>query len=95
MFWLAAKKVYEACRKLGLCRSQRAFSRDLLGRGPHYMRLLTNRRGFVSQKTTRTLRGRLDMQRAGVDPVTAGAIDSILDAVSSASEMARWLRRRS
>lgn len=94
MFWTGAKKVYEECRKLGLCRSQRAFSRDLLGRGPHYLRLVTNRRGFVSEKTTRTLRGRLTARRAGVDPVTAGALDSILDDVARASEMARWLKRK-
>ncbi len=95
VFWTGAKKVYEECRKVGLCRSQRDFSRQLLGRGPHYLRLVTNRRGFVSEKTTRTLRGRLDMRRAGVDPMTAGAIDAILTDVSRASEMARWLRRKS
>ena len=95
MFWTGAKKVYETCRKLGLCRSQRDFSRRLLGRGPHYLRLVTNRRCFVSDRTTRTLRGRLEMRRAGVDPVTAGAIDAILADVIRASETARFLRRRS
>ena len=94
MFWTGAKKVYEECRKLGLCRSQRDFSRQLLGRGPHYPRLVTNRRGFVSETTVRTLRGRLTARRAGVDPITAGAIDAILADVDRADEMARWLQRK-
>ena len=94
VFWTGAKKVYEECRKLGLCRSQRDFSRQLLGRGPHYPRLVTNRRGFVSETTVRTLRGRLTARRAGVDPITAGAIDAILADVDRADEMARWLQRK-
>ncbi len=93
MFWTGAKKVYEACRKLGLCRSQRAFSRDLLGRGPHYMRLVTNRRGFVSHKTTEILKKRL------ANAAYCGPLDNlssrgeILAEIDRAAEIARWLRR--
>lgn len=95
MFWTGAKEVYEGCYMLGLCQSQRDFSRSLLGRGPHYLRLVTNRRGFVSEKTTQTLRERLEVRRASVDPTEVGAIDAILAEVDRADGMARWLRRRS
>lgn len=91
MFWIAARQVYEECRRLGLCRSQRDFSRRLLGRGPHYMRLVGNRRGFVSQKTTRVLRKRLAASAAST--ATAQEVTAILNAIDSAEVMARWLKR--
>lgn len=92
MFWIAAKNVYAACRRLGLCRSQRDFSRRLLGRGPHYMRLVSNRRGFVSEKTTRALRRRLE-ERAQADGTAAQDLGAILVEIARAEEMSRWLRR--
>lgn len=94
MFWTGAKRVYEECRRVGLCRSQRDFSRRLLGRGPHYLRLVTNRRGFISDKTTRTFQQRLARTRASADPSTARAIDAIVVELGRATDMARWLRRQ-
>mgnify|MGYP007118530698 CR=1 FL=1 len=91
MFWIAARQVYEECRRLGLCRSQRDFSRRLLGRGPHYLRLVSNRRAFVSETTTRALRRRLT---ATVGQVPPDEIAAIFQAIDRANEMARWLRRR-
>lgn len=93
MFWTGAKKVYEECRKLGLCRSQRAFSRDLLGRGPHYLRLVTNRRGFVSEKTTEVLKKRLASAAYGGPLDSPSSRGEILAEIDRAAEMARWLRR--
>lgn len=81
------------CRKLGLCRSQRAFSRDLLGRGPHYMRLVTNRRGFVSEKTTEILKKRLASAAYGGPRDNPSSRSEILAEIERAAEMARWLRR--
>lgn len=92
MFWIAARQVYEECKRLGLCRSQRDLSR-LLGRGPHYLRLVSNRRGFVSEKTTRTLRRRIAEARSSLAPELLGEIDQLLDRIDRAEEMARWLRR--
>jgi len=91
MFWIAARQIYEECRRLGLCRSQRDFSRRLLGRGPHYMRLVSNRRAFVSEKTTSALRRRLT---AIAGRGSAKEIAKIVQAIESADQMARWLRRR-
>lgn len=91
MFWIAARQVYEECRRLGLCRSQRDFSRRLLGRGPHYLRLIANRRSFVSEKTTRILRRRLAASVASSS--TTYEVTAILDAIDRAERMARWLKR--
>lgn len=91
MFWIAARQIYVECRRLGLCRSQRDFSRRLLGRGPHYMRLVSNRRGFVSEKTTHILRKRLAASAASTP--TAREIMAILDAIDRAEGMSRWLKR--
>lgn len=88
MFWIKAREVYEDCRRLGLCRSQRDFSRRLLGRGPHYLRLITNRRGFVSRKSVERLRVRLSV---AASPTEVAAIQSKID---QAEAMADWLRRR-
>jgi hypothetical protein len=93
VFWTGAKKVYEECRKLGLCRSQRAFSRDLLGRGPHYMRLIKSRRGFVSEKTTEILKKRLASADYGGPLDSPSSRGEILAEIDRAAEMARWLRR--
>lgn len=93
MFWTGAKKVYEACQQAGLCRSQRAFSRDLLGRGPHYLRLVTNRRGFVSEKTTEVLKKRLASAAYGGPLDSPSSRGEILAEIDRAAEMARWLRR--
>lgn len=93
MFWTAGQKIYEACRSLGLCRSQRAFSRDLLGRGPHYLRLVTNRRGFVSEKTTEVLKKRLASAAYGGPLDSPSSRGEILAEIDRAAEMARWLRR--
>lgn len=93
MFWVAALKVYEDCHRLGLCRSHRDFSRRLLGRGPHYLRLVSNRQGFVSEKTTRMLRRRIAEARTSLAPELLGEIDQLLDRIDRAEEMARWLRR--
>lgn len=90
MFWIAARQVYEECRRIGLCRSQRDFSRRLLGRGQHYMRLVSNRQGFVSEKTTRVLRKRL---AASTSTSTAYEVTAILNAIERAEVMARWLKR--
>ena len=94
MFWVAARKVYEQCRRLGLCRSQRDFSRRFLGRGPHYLRLVSNRQAFVSEKTNRTLRRRIAEARSSIAPQVVREIDLILAEIDRAEEMARWLRRR-
>lgn len=92
MFWIAARQVYEECKRLGLCRSQRDFSRRLLGRGPHYLRLVSNRQGFVSEKTTETLRSRLSgFVRSRT---LASDIDLILIGIDQAERVARWLRRK-
>ena len=91
MFWIAARQIYEECRRLGLCRSQRDFSRRLLGRGPHYMRLVSNRQGFVSEKTTDILRKRLAASAASTS--TACEVTTILDAIDHSEVMARWLKR--
>lgn len=92
MFWIAAKHVYAECRRLGLCRSQRDFSQRLLGRGQHYLRLVSNRRGFVSEKTTRALRRRLG-ECAQTYRVSSDDLGTILSEIDRAEEMARWLRR--
>lgn len=92
MFWIAARQVYEECRRLGLCRSQRDFSRRLLGRGPHYMRLVSNRQGFVSEKTARVLRKRLAASATSTSQ--RQEVMAILDAIDRAEGFARWLRRR-
>ena len=92
MFWIAAKQVYATCKRLGLCRSQREFSRRLLGRGPHYMRLVSNRQGFMSEKTTRALRRRLG-ERAEAGGISREDMAAILAEIARAEEMARWLRR--
>jgi len=92
MFWIAAKSIYAACKRLGLCRSQRDFSRRLLGRGPHYMRLVSNRRAFISEKTTQALRRRLD-ERAEAGRISREDMAAILAEIARAEEMARWLRR--
>jgi hypothetical protein len=94
VFWLAAKKVYEACRKLGLCRSQRDFSRRLLGRGQQHLRLVTNRRGCVSQKTTEVLKKRLASAAYGGPLDSPSSRGEILAEIDRAAEMARWLRLR-
>lgn len=93
MFWTGAKKVYEECRKLGLCRSQRDFSRRFLGRGPHYLRLVTNRRGFVSKKTTEVLKKRLASASQCGSRDTPGSRGDILAEIDRAAETALWLRR--
>lgn len=92
MFWIAAKSIYAACRRLGLCRSQRDFSRRLLGRGPHYMRLVSNRKGFVSENATRALRRRLG-ERAQDEGIASQDLCPILLEIARAEEMSRWLRR--
>ena len=94
MFWIAARQVYEECWRLGLCRSQRDFSRRLLGRGPHYLRLISNRRGFTSDKTNRTLRRRITEARSNRASHDVPEIDLILAEINRAEAMARWLRRR-
>jgi hypothetical protein len=94
MFWTGALKVYEECKRLGLCRSQRDFSRRLLGRGPHYLRLVSNRRGFISEKTNRTLRRRIAEARTSLAPGLLGETDQLTDRIDRAEEMARWLRWR-
>lgn len=92
MFWIAARQIYEECKRLGLCRSQRDFSRNWLGRGPHYLRLASYRQGFVSEKTSHVLRKRL---AAAADGALATDIVRLLQAVDRAAEVSRWLRRRS
>ncbi len=93
MFWTGAKRVYEQCKRLGLCRSQRDFSRRLLGRGPHYLRLVSNRRSFISEKTNRTLRRRIAEAQSTAAPHVVREIDLILAEIERAEELARWLRR--
>ncbi|MBX3452798.1 MAG: hypothetical protein KF777_24895 [Planctomycetaceae bacterium] len=93
VFWTGARQVYERCRRLGLCRSQRDFSSRLLGRGPHYLRLVSNRRAFISEKTNRTLRRRIAEARSTVAPQVVREIDLILSEIDRAEEMACWLRR--
>ncbi len=94
VFWTGARQVFEKCRRLDLCRSQRDFSRRLLGRGPHYLRLVSNRRAFTSEKTNRTLRRRITEARSNLAPHKVREIDLILAEIARAEEMARWLRRR-
>ena len=89
MFWVGARRVYEECRRFGLCRSQRDFSRRLLGRGPHYMRLVANRQTFVSARSCDTLRRRLAQAGHAVGRDFA----FILDEIAKAEATARLLRR--
>lgn len=91
VFWTGAQKVYEACRDIGLCRSQRDFSRRLLGRGPHYLRLVSNRKGFVSEKTTRVLKSRL--AACPEQGIAADQVAAILRRIDEAVSLGRWLRR--
>lgn len=93
MFWTGAQQVYRECRRLGLCRSQRDFSRRLLGRGAHYLRLVSNRRGFTSEKTNRSLKRRLRESQPTMTSSAAGEITALLADISRAEELARWLRR--
>lgn len=93
MLWNAARKIYDECKRLGLCRSQRDFSRRLLDRGPHYLRLVINRQGFLSDRTVRTLKRRLHEAQVGAGQAAAD-IDLVLEGITLAEEMARWLRRR-
>ena len=92
MFWTAARKIYDECKRLGLCRSQRDFSRRWLGRGPHYMRLVTNRRGFTSTRTDKALHRRLERERSQ-RPHLAASIDALIDQIAQAEVMANWLKR--
>lgn len=94
MFWTGARKVYEECKRLGLCRSQHDFSRRLLGRGPHYLRLVSNRRAFITEKTNRMLRARIAEARSTLAPGIVREIDLILAEIDRAEDVARWLRRR-
>lgn len=94
MFWIAARQIYEECKRLGMCRSQRDFSRRLMGRGSHYLRLVQNRRGFTSEKTNRTLRRRIGEARSNASPEVAPEFSRLLDQIDRAEDMARWLRRR-
>jgi len=94
MFWIAARQIFEECKRLGICRSQRDFSRRLMGRGSHYLRLVVNRRGFISEKTNRTLRRRIGEARSSASPEVATEFSRLLDQIERAEEMARWLRRR-
>jgi len=94
MFWIVARQIYEECRRLSICRSQRDFSRRLMGRGPHYLRLVANRRGFTSEKTNRTLRRRIGEARSNAAPEVAAEFSRLLNQIDRAEEMARWLRRR-
>lgn len=94
MFWIAARQVYVECKRLGLCRSQRDFSRRLLVRGPHYLRLVSNRQAFVSEKTTRVLRRRLTELAPTAAIGTLRQVASILADIDRAETMAQWLRRR-
>lgn len=55
------------------------------------MRLVSNRRAFVSEKTTHVLRRRLT---ARVEQAASREIAAILQDIDRANEMARWLRRR-
>ncbi len=93
MFWTAAHNVYKECRRLGLCRSQRDFSRRWLGRGPHYMRLVSNRRGFTSRRTNNTLHRRLEEERFRT-PELSVSVSALIDQIAQAEVMANWLRRR-
>ena len=93
MFWTAAQKIYVDCKRLGLCRSQRDFSRRWLGRGPHYMRLVKNRSGFTSRRTDRTLRHRLEQERSR-RPDLSSSITALLDRITQAEAMGNWLRRQ-
>ena len=93
MLWIAARNTFDECKRLGLCRSQRDFSRRLLGRGPHYLRLVSNRQGFTSAQTNRRLRSRLVAAIANGHPERA-AIASIITQIDKAEATANWLRRR-
>ena len=94
MFWIAARQIFEECKRLSICRSQRDFSRRLMGRGSHYLRLVLNRRGFTSEKTNKTLRRRIAEARSNASPEGAPEFSRLLDQIDRAEEMARWLRRR-
>jgi hypothetical protein len=94
MFWIAARQIFEECKRLRICRSQRDFSRRLMGRGSHYLRLVVNRRGFTSEKTNRTLRRRIGEARSNASPEVVPEFSRLLDQIDRAEEMARWLRRR-
>lgn len=93
MLWITARKIYDECKRLSLCRSQRDYSRRLLGRGPHYLRLVSNRQGFTSPQTNRRLRARLAEAICDGHPEPA-AITSILTQIDKAEATANWLRRR-
>lgn len=93
MFWWSARTVFEECRRAGLCRSQRDFSQRLLGRGRHYMRLVTNRRAFVSRRSTRTLRSRLVAAAQGGRSVKGAKVTQILGMIDEAEQVAAFLRR--
>jgi hypothetical protein len=94
MFWIAARQIFEECKRLRICRSQRDFSRRLMGRGSHYLRLVVNRRGFTSEKTNRTLRRRIGEARSNASPEAAPEFSRLLHQIDRAEEMALWLRRR-
>jgi hypothetical protein len=94
MFWITARQIYVECKRLSICRSQRDFSRRLMGRGSHYLRLVQNRRGFTSEKTNKTLRRRIGEARSNAPPEVAPEFSRLLDQIDRAEEMARWLRRK-
>ncbi len=93
MFWIAARQIYEECKRLRICRSQRDFSRRLMGRGSHYLRLVVNRRGSTSEKSNRTLRRRIGEARSNASPDVVPEFSRLLDQIDCAEDMARWLRR--
>lgn len=82
------------CVELGLSRSQRDFCRSLLGRGPHYLRLVAQRRSFASERTAATLRHRLTQIAERSPECVAIDIERLIERVDHATAMARWLRRR-
>lgn len=56
------------------------------------MRLVTNRQGFVSEKTIRVLRKQL--AASATSTRQRQEVMAILDAIDRAEGFARWLRRR-
>lgn len=85
--------LYRRCRDIGLARSKSDFSRVLLGRSRHYMRLVEQRGGWAPASAGYRLRARLLRLAARCPVGLRRDIEAVITEIDAAADLARMFRR--
>ena len=85
--------LYRRCRDIGLARNKSDFSRVLLGRSSHYMRLVEQRGGWAPASAGYRLRARLLRLAARCPVGLRREVEAIIADLDAATDLGQMFRR--